>query len=173
MSEPQPPVNTDPHARWKFLRDVFVFQLKLVLGNLQNFLLLPVSLGAAVLDLFGGTDREGGHFYRVLDWGRKTDEAINIYSAIGGYHSTGGDDESALKSKYNVDAVLAKIEGAIVREYEKGGTAASVKGAVDRALDGMQEKAGPATEKMKDKVKDAAEKMKEATDHFTEGWKKD
>ena len=156
MSDQSSARNTDPHARWKFLRDVLVFQVKLVLGNLQNFVLLPVSLVAAAIDLVSKREREGGNFYKVLDWGRKTDEAINIYSAIGGYHATGGDNESAMSANFTVDAVVSKIEGAIVREYQKGGTAANIKAAVDRAIDGMQEKTGTAAEKVKDKVKDAA-----------------
>jgi len=137
MTDPLPPPN-DPHLRWKFLRDVLVFQLKLILGNLQNFVLVPVSLVAAMLDLFIKGNREGEKFYKVMDWGRRTDEMINVYSAIGGYHATSGENEQAMYGDYTVDAILGKVEGAIVREYEKGGTAASVKGAVDRAIDGMQ-----------------------------------
>ena len=85
MPELPPPEHNDPHARWRFIRDVLYFQLKLVLGNLQNFLLLPVSLAAALADLLFKGEREGQRFYWVLDWGRRTDEAINIYGAIGGY----------------------------------------------------------------------------------------
>ncbi|MGN6515226.1 MAG: hypothetical protein ACTHLR_05225 [Rhizomicrobium sp.] len=137
MSQTLPPPN-DPHLRWRFLRDVLVFQLKLILGNLQNFVLVPVSLAAAGLDLFIKGGREGEKFYKVMDWGRRTDEMINVYSAIGGYHATGDENERDMYGNYTVDAVLARVENVIVREYEKGGTAASIKTAVDRAIDGMQ-----------------------------------
>src|ERR1700761_1189119 len=133
MTEALPPPN-DPHLRWKFLRDVLVFQLKLVLGNIQNFVLVPVSLVAAALDLFIKGEREGEKFYKVMDIGRRTDEMINVYSAIGGYHATGSDNEHAMYGDYTVDSILSKVESAIVREYQKGGTAASIKGAVDRAI---------------------------------------
>ena len=36
---------------WKFLRDVLVFQLKMFLDNVRDFALMPVSLGAALIDL--------------------------------------------------------------------------------------------------------------------------
>ena len=49
----------------------------------------------------------------------------------------------------------------IVREYQKGGTAASVKEAVDKALDGMHAKTAPAAEKASDALKSAAEKLQE------------
>ena len=37
-----------------------------------------------------------------------------------------------------VDAVIARLEGVLVREVEKGGTAASVKAAMDRTIDQIQ-----------------------------------
>ena len=167
MTDPLPPPN-DPHLRWKFLRGVLVFQLKLILGNLQNFVLVPVSLVAAMLDLFIKGNREGEKFYKVMDWGRRTDEMINVYSAIGGYHATSGENEQAMYGDYTVDAILGKVEGAIVREYEKGGTAASVKGAVDRAIDGMQAHGDKHKEKLDDVIQRAAEKFKPKPDSFSD-----
>lgn len=41
-----------PSNRWEFLRDVAVFQLKLVIDNLRDLALVPISLGAALVDLF-------------------------------------------------------------------------------------------------------------------------
>jgi len=165
--EPLPPPN-DPHLRWKFLRDVLVFQLKLILGNVQNFVLVPVSLVAAALDLFIKGNREGEKFYKVMDWGRRTDEMINVYSAIGGYHATSGENETAMYGDYTVDALLGKVEGAIVREYEKGGTAASIKGAVDRAIDGMQAHGDKHKEKFDDVMQRAADKFKPKPDSFSD-----
>jgi hypothetical protein len=165
MSIPSP--SHDPHARWRFLRDVVYFQLKLILGNLQNFLLLPVSIGAAILDLVmkGNSGREGERFYWVLRWGRHTDEMIDIYSAIGGYEHEGEPDRgSAMKAQYTVDSVLARIEGVIVREYEKGGTAASVKGAVDKAIDEMQAKTGTAGDRANEIIKTATDKLRDKMD---------
>ena len=134
----------------------------------KDGVLVPVSLVAAMLDLFIKGNRDGEKFYKVMDWGRRTDEMINVYSAIGGYHATSGENEQAMYGDYTVDAILGKVEGAIVREYEKGGTAASVKGAVDRAIDGMQAHGDKHKEKLDDVIQRAAEKFKPKPDSFSD-----
>ena len=139
-----------PHARWKFARDVLVLQLKLLLGNLHNFFLIPATLGAAAIDLVFKADREGARFYRVLDWGRRAEEAIDLYGAL-----KDAPGEHELRDDFTVDAVIAKLEGVIQREYEKGGTAATVKNAVDAAIDQLQSKAA----EHKDRIKDTASRL--------------
>ena len=75
--------NDSPNrSRSTFLRDVLMLQVKLLIGNLHNFVLVPLSLGAAALDLVSATDEEGGRFYRVLAWGREADELIGLYRAL-------------------------------------------------------------------------------------------
>ena len=126
-SEPPAPHGNE-RTRWQFFRDVLVLQLKLLLGNIHNFFLIPMTLAAAFLDLVFNWRSHGALFYRVLEWGRRADEAIGLYSAL--------DTESdVLKNNYNVDSIVSELEKAIVREYEKGGTVASMKTVVDRALD--------------------------------------
>ena len=140
-------------SRWRFIADGIVAQIKLVLGNVQNFLLMPISLAAAAIDLLFRGQRHGERFYKVLDLGRQLDEAINLYGAIGGYHATGpasdGQHENAPGAGGTtrppdsaVDAVIRRVEDTIVREYRKGGTTASVKAAVDRVLDQLQREGG-------------------------------
>ena len=51
MSDLPEPVTRDPHARWKFFRDVLVFESKLVLNNFHNFFQIPVTLAVALFDL--------------------------------------------------------------------------------------------------------------------------
>jgi ribosome-associated translation inhibitor RaiA len=157
MSNPAPPESPHPHARWKFARDVIVFQLKLVLGNLHNFLFVPVSLGAAAIDLVFRHEKEGARFYRVIGWAKHADEMIDLYSAL-------DEDGEGLKKEYSVDAVVARLEGVIVREYEKGGTAASVKAAVDKAIDQLQREAGKGKAKADDAVKLVTDKLRGKTD---------
>ena len=146
--------NTDPHARWKFVRDVLVFEAKLALNNLHNFFQIPVTLAVAVFDLIFKGKEEGERFYKLLELGRTIDDSIDIYSVI-------AHREKSLNTDYTVDAVVARIEGVIVKEYEKGGTAASVKQAVDKALDGMQAKTAPHVEKATGAIKSATDKLQE------------
>jgi hypothetical protein len=142
-----------PHDRWAFFRDVVVFQVKLLLDNVRDFALVPVSLGAAVIDLIVRGKREGACFYKVLEWGAHSERVIDVYSAL----ERRGIAEPRLNQSYTVDAVISKLEGVIVREYEKGGTAASVKSAVDRAIDQLQLGAG---DRAKNVVSRAADKLR-------------
>ena len=82
MDVPPPPVDRQPHTRGMFVRDVLVLQIKLMLGNLHNFVLIPLTLAAAALDLVFKSDSHGSRFYRVLDWGRQAEDAIGLYSAL-------------------------------------------------------------------------------------------
>lgn len=150
----QVPATVDSHARWKFIRDVLVFEAKLALNNLHNFFQIPVTLAVAVFDLLVKGREEGERFYKLLELGRTIDESIDIYSVI-------AHREKSLNKDYTVDAVVARIEQVIVREYKKGGSAASVKQAVDKALDGMQSKTGQGAEKAADAIKTATEKIQE------------
>ena len=157
MSVPAPAPDQlpeDPHERWRFLRDVLVFQLKLVIGNLHNFIFVPISLIAAAADLFFKSGRQGTRFYKVMEWARSGDEAIDLYSALREHESVG-------PASFSIDALVAKVEGVIVREYEKGGTAASVKTAVDRVLNQVQREAGPGKFNPEEVVKRAADHIRD------------
>lgn len=146
------PPQPRPQDRWAFFRDVVVFQLKLLLDNVRDFALVPISLGAAIIDLVFRGNREGTLFYKVLEWGAHSERVIDVYSAL---ERRGVDP--GLNHNYTVDTLISKVEGVIVREYEKGGTAASVKLAVDRAIDQLQVGAG---DRAKNLVKGAADKLR-------------
>jgi hypothetical protein len=156
------PPRTNSNDRWKFLRDVVVFQLKLFLDNVRDFALMPVSLIAAIIDLIFRGEREGALFYKVLTWASHSEEVIDVYSAI--EHHEKGDFK--VSRDYTVDGVIARLEGVLVRECEKGGTAASVKAAMDRAIDQLHAETGGArgavvrtADKLRDKFgSDAREK---------------
>jgi hypothetical protein len=124
------PPQTDRNARWKFMRDVVVFQLKMLLDNVRDFALMPISLVAALIDLISKGEREGALFYRVLRWGSHSEKVIDVYSAIEDQKS-----EFVITRSYTVDGVIARLENVLARECEKGGTAASIKAAMDRAID--------------------------------------
>jgi hypothetical protein len=143
-------------ARWRFLRDVIVFQLKMLLDNVRDFALMPVSLIAAVIDLIYKGEREGALFYKVLRWGAHSEEVINVYSAIkrqplGGFK---------VNPEHTVDAVVERLEGVLKREYEKGGTAASIKTAMDRTLDQLHRGTRDKGDRARDMVGRAADKLR-------------
>ena len=152
MSETSTPPPQPAHTRWHFIRDVLVLQVKLILGNIHNFFLIPVTLTAAAIDLVVKTDRHGGLFYRALDWGRRAEEAIGLYSAL-------DRDDEGLKHDFTVDAVIKRLEGVIVCEYEKGGTAASMKTAIDTALDQLHSETGKTAAKAQEAAQAVIKKL--------------
>src|SRR5437868_15431094 len=97
--EGQPISNIDPHARWKFIRDVAVFELKLFLNNVHNFVQIPLTLAVAVLDLIFKTEPEGARFYKLLEHGRTIDDSIDIYSVV-------AHRERSLSVDYTVDNLV-------------------------------------------------------------------
>jgi hypothetical protein len=48
MTSTPTPTRTDRGDRWRFLRDVLVFQVKLLLDNVRDFALVPISLVAVI-----------------------------------------------------------------------------------------------------------------------------
>ena len=133
-----------------------VFQLKLLLDNLRDLALVPISLVAALIDLVYKGEREGALFYRVLRWGAHSEEVIDVYSAIE-HHAP---SSFKVNPAYTVDAVVARLEGVLVREYEKGGTAASIKAAMDRAIDQVHRETRDKGDPARDVVARAADKLR-------------
>ena len=145
-------IQSDPDVRWKFLRDVAVFEAKLALNNFHNFFQIPLTFAVALFDLVVRGKTEGSRFYKLVEIGRTIDDSIDIYSVI--EHR-----ERSLNKDFTVDAVVKRLESVIIHEYEKGGTAASVKQAVDKAIDGMQSSTGQHANKAADAIKAAAERL--------------
>ena len=150
------PRKANPDARWMFVRDVMVFQLKLLLDNVRDLVLMPVSLVAAVIDLVLRGEREGERFYRVLQWGSHSEEVIDVYSAI--KHHEPGDFK--VSRDYTVDGVIARLESVLKREVDKGGTAASVKAAMDKAIDQLHAETGAKREQARDVVARTADELR-------------
>jgi hypothetical protein len=147
----KPERNKDDH--WPFLRDVVVFQLKMFLDNVRDFALMPISLAAAAIDLLFRGERQGSLFYQVLRWGKHSEQVINVYSAV----ETPG---AQINHDYTIDAVIARLEGVLARECEKGGTAASVKTAMDRAIRQIQIDASVPRERAREVWSRASNKLR-------------
>jgi hypothetical protein len=150
------PRRNNADERWKFMRDVVIFQLKLFLDNVRDLVLMPVSLAAAIIDLVLRGEREGARFYKVLRWGAHSEDVINVYSAI--EHHARGDFK--ISPAYTVDGVIARLEGVVVREVEKGGTAASIKSAMDRAIDQLHSETGGARDKTRNMIARTSDELR-------------
>ena len=68
-------------SRWTILRDLGLFQLKLFLDGVIDVTLAPLSIIAAVVEIFFGGERRGRLFYAILRFGEKADLWLNLYGA--------------------------------------------------------------------------------------------
>src|SRR5204863_3732658 len=159
MTSTLPNTQKTTDERWRFWRDVLVFELKMFIGNLRDFALMPVSLGAALIDLVSKGEREGSLFYRLLCWGAHSEEVLDAYSPI--KHEL---QDRKINPNYTVDALVSRLEGVLVREYEKGGTAAMIKAALDRTIDQLHRETNEHRERARTAVVKALEEGKRLTE---------
>jgi hypothetical protein len=96
-------------SRWRLVRDVAVFQVKLGMEALLDLTLIPVSLAAAALDLTLGNWRRPRWFHAVLRFGERCERRIDLWGV--------GKDASV--SDAEVAAVLRGIE-TLVRQPGTG-----------------------------------------------------
>lgn len=66
-------------SRWRLMRDVLVFQVKLAMEAVLDITLIPVSLAAAGLDLLLGNWRRPRWFHAVLRFGERCERRINLW----------------------------------------------------------------------------------------------
>jgi hypothetical protein len=94
-------------SRWRLVRDVVVFQVKLGMEALLDLTLIPVSLAAAGLDLVLGHWRQPRWFHAVLRFGERCERRIDLWGVGPG------------ASNVEVDALLRGIE-TVVRQPGAG-----------------------------------------------------
>ena len=119
--------------RWTLLRDLAVFQGKLLLDGLRDLVLSPISIAAAVIALLRGGELPGRQFYDLLYMGKRSEHWINLFGATARVSPPSFDQEGS----ESVDALVERLETVARRQYEKGGLTQNAKHAVDRALDAI------------------------------------
>jgi hypothetical protein len=101
---------SDHDTRWRLVRDVVVFQIKLGMEAVLDLTLIPVSLAAAALDLLLGNWRRPRWFHAVLRFGERCEHRIDLWRV-----ATPG----AGAPQSEVDAVMRSIE-TLVRNPRTG-----------------------------------------------------
>ena len=92
---------SDHETRWRLVRDVVVFQIKLGMEAILDLTLIPVSLAAAAMDFLLGNWRRPRWFHAVLRFGERCEHRIDLWRV-----ATPGMDVP----QSEVDAVLHSIE---------------------------------------------------------------
>jgi len=72
----------DKQPRRKVVRDVLIFQVKLWLEGFKDIILMPLSLGAAAVDLFFRKRPGRGVLYSVMKLGDRFEQWVHLYAAL-------------------------------------------------------------------------------------------
>lgn len=115
------------------MRDVVVFQGKLMLDGLRDIVLFPVSLLAALVDCLSRDAAAGRHFYEVMHFARETERWVNLFEAADRAPETkrrrpsiGGPD---------LDEMIVAIEKKLTAGREDGELSASARRAFEQMLE--------------------------------------
>ena len=99
-----------PGSRWRLVRDVVVFQAKLILEAILDVTLIPVSLVAAGFDLVLGNWRNPRWFHAVLRFGERCERRIDLWGVPAADHEAPNTE---------VEAVMRSLE-ALMRQPRTG-----------------------------------------------------
>ena len=69
------------HSKPVLIRDLLIFQAKLVMDGMKDVVLMPLSIGAAAIDIVFPGERPGHRFYALMSLGERFDRWLNLFSA--------------------------------------------------------------------------------------------
>ncbi len=122
------PIPEPPSGKGRLIRDVIVFQWKLLLDAVRDVLLSPVSIMAGLIDLASGAPRDRMLFYRLLRLGRRTDHWIGLFHAPEPSPAGTGDDSP-------VDLAIDEMEARVREQFRQGGLSAASREALEGSLE--------------------------------------
>ena len=124
-------------GRWTLLRDLGVFQVKLIVDGVRDLVLVPVSLVAGIMSLVSNENgRPGLQFYHLLGFGQQTERWINLFGAV--ENSPEKLDQPTPFGAGDIDDLVDKFESYVVDEFKRGGVTAQAKERLHTALTAMQ-----------------------------------
>lgn len=116
-------------SRWRLVRDVLVFHVKLTLDGLKDLVLGPISLAAAAIGLLVPGSDPSRYLAKVKRLGKGYDEWIDLYDEQ--------DRDSRASGQAGLDDHLARLERALAAQ--RGPLSLQAKDAIERALNTLDE----------------------------------
>ena len=130
------PETREPPDRRMLVRDVVVFQFKLIVDGLRDFFLVPVAFFAGLLSFVNAKDGvPGPQFYSLLQLGKQSEEWIDLFGAM-----RNAPPEIRNQVRFpdeNMDQLLDRLETFVVDEERRGGITAQARERLERALRGF------------------------------------
>ena len=98
------------------LRDLAVFQVKLIVDGLSDLVMIWISIGAAALDLLAPSGHKGRRFYAAMRAAERFDRWLNLYSAS----ETAAENPEGLfgASRAGADSLLGHLEKKVLGHEE-------------------------------------------------------
>lgn len=131
------PEAQDRLDRRTLVRDIAVFQFKLIVDGLRDLVLVPVSLIAGIVSFVSARDDvPGSQFYELLEVGKQSEHWIDLFGAL-----RNAPPEVRNRVRFpeeNMDQILDRIETFVVDEEKRGGITAQARERLERALRGFQ-----------------------------------
>jgi hypothetical protein len=134
MSPKKPPLDNRT-----LIRDIVVFQFKLIVDGLRDFVLVPVALIAGLVSLVSGEKgRPGPQFYQLLDMGKKSEHWIDLFGAL--RHAPPDLVDGIRFPDAGIDDFLDHVEDFMVDEEKRGGLTAQARERFERILRRLQDR---------------------------------
>ncbi len=134
-----PDTRTATPSHSDLIRDVAVFQVKLIVDGLRDLVLVPLSLVAAAISLVSSKDGvPGTQFYHLLSVGKQSEHWINLFGAM--KTAPPGREQPIPFPDAAMDEIVGKIEAFVVDEQKRGGMTAQARERFEKALDAIQRK---------------------------------
>ncbi|MDJ0711522.1 MAG: hypothetical protein QNJ14_14115 [Woeseiaceae bacterium] len=123
--------------RRTLIRDVAMFQVKLVVDGFRDLLLVPISLVVGIISLISGRDSEPGpQFYHLLGVGKQSEQWINLFGAL---KNAPPDMEHVHPfPDADMDDIVGRLESFVVDEEKRGGMTAQARERLERLLGRLQ-----------------------------------
>jgi len=129
----RPVSSEEANVRLTLVRDIAVFQAKLIVDGLRDLVLVPASLIAGIISLLSGSGGQPGtQFYRLLGVGKQSERWINLFGAL---RNAPPDLEQPVPfPDADLDDIVGKIESFVIDEQQRGGMTAQAKERLERLL---------------------------------------
>lgn len=98
------------------LRDLMIFQLKLMLDSAKDIVLSPLAIAAAAADILFPTEHTGKRFYMVMRIGERFDQYLSLWGAA--ENADGGEGGLFGASRAGSATMLGKLEALVLGREE-------------------------------------------------------
>ena len=124
--------------RWQLIRDMLVFQAKMLIEGLRDVALVPLTLLAGAFGLLFGREQPERLFHDVLRAGHRFDTWLNLF-APAGKDKRAPPEALGSGKEPTIDQYFERIEQKLLEQHERGGLTRSARERVDVWLNALQD----------------------------------